>query len=713
MPNLSVLACERRGVLKSRMTNFEWRVRGVAIAALVFVLAACGGSSDDLAPAEPTPTPGPTATPTPESSPEPTDGLRGSIELEVGNADRCDPLDRRHCLLPFPSDTFTASDGGTDTGLHLNLAVASMITNDKGVQVATEHINRNDGWSPGAVMAFHVPGLDLVETDVPPLTDLARSLETNSPSVLLDADTGERIPHWVELDQNVASDDDRLVLVRPAISLATGHRHIFALRGMKNAAGETIAAGDAFRAYRDELRTNVPEMEERRDRYEMVFADLGNAGVARDDLYLAWDFTVASTRNLTERMLHIRDDAFAWLGDRVPSWHLESLEEPLDHRILRRIEGTFEVPHYMTNDAAPGAEFVYGEDGLPMRQGLYTAVFRCIVPRAAFAESGAAMPARPSLYGHGLLGSEREVSASNVRDMANEHNFVFCASRWLGMAEEDVGNAITLLGDISGINGHADRLQQGVLAQLFLGRLMIHPDGLGSDAAFQAMGTSVIDTNELYYDGNSQGAIMGAQLIAVAQDITKAVLGVPGMNYSLLLQRSVDWDVYRSLYEPAYPEPLEQALGLLIMQLQWDRGEGNGYAAHMTDNPLPGTPAHRVLLHVAFGDHQVAPASAEIAARTIGAVIHRPVVADGRLPDVEPGWGLETMIYPHDGSAIVFWDSGSPTPPTANLPPRLGEDPHGHPRNDVQVRHQKAAFLAPESRVIDICGANPCQIPPN
>ena len=33
------------------------------------------------------------------------------------------------------------------------------------------------------------------------------------------------------------------------------------------------------------------------------------------DLYLAWDFTVSSDENIAERMLQIRDDAFADLGD--------------------------------------------------------------------------------------------------------------------------------------------------------------------------------------------------------------------------------------------------------------------------------------------------------------------------------------------------------------------------------------------------------------
>ena len=259
------------------------------------------------------------------------------------------------------------------------------------------------------------------------------------------------------------------------------------------------------------------------------------------------------------------------------------------------------------------------------------------------------------------------------------------------------------------MNVHADRLQQGVLAYLFLGRLLIHADGLGSHVAFQALGDSIIDTQELYYDGNSQGGIMGGVTTAVAQDFTKAVLGVPGMNYSLLLQRSVDWDAYRAIYEPSYPDPLEASLGILIMQLLWDRGEANAYAAHMTDDPLPNTPVHKVLLHVAFGDHQVAPVSAEIEARTIGAKIHRPVVAEGRLPDETPAWDIAAIpAYPYAGSAIIFWDSGSPTPPTTNLPPRDGRDPHGDPRSNVDVRRQKSAFLSPESVLIDICGDDPC-----
>src|SRR6185369_9569695 len=124
-----------------------------------------------------------------------------------------------------------------------------------------------------------------------------------------------------------------------------------------------------------------------------------------------------------------------------------------------------------------GERLQYGADGLPEQNGSYTASFVCNIPNAVVSGE-TVVPARASVYGHGLLGNNTEVSAGNVRRMGNEHNFVFCATRWIGMSFEDVPNAVTILMDLSHFPTLADRLQQGVLNTLFLARLMIHPDGL-------------------------------------------------------------------------------------------------------------------------------------------------------------------------------------------------------------------------------------------
>ncbi|HEX5615155.1 MAG TPA: hypothetical protein VFZ83_08365 [Acidimicrobiia bacterium] len=645
--------------------------------------------------------------------------LVGDIVIDVDAPQRCDPLDARHCLLPFPSDTFTVEDPTTDTGRRVELARESMPVNADGVHADPTEWNRNDGFSPGQPASTYVPGLDVETTGIAGVTDIGASLADDAPIVVVDATTGERHPYWAELDASVESDDARVLYVRPAVNYPEGHRIVIALRDLRDAAGDPISTtNDVFRAYRDRLRTDVPEVEARRARYEAVFDVLAEHDVARDDtLFLAWDFTIASERNLSERLLHIRDDAFAALGDGAPTFRVEQVEDAPEEELARRIRGTFDVPLYLTDDGVPGSRFVTGADGLPERaspDAVLLASFVCTVPRAALAgPGGSAVAARPAVYGHGLLGSNDEVSAGNVRRMANEHNFVFCATPWIGMSEEDIGNAASILAEIGRFPTLADRAQQGILDALFLGRLMIHADGFVSDPAFQdANGSPVIDTRELFYDGNSQGGIMGGAATAVALDWTRAVLGVTGMNYSTLLQRSIDWRTYEAVYEPSYPDEIERGIGISLIQMLWDRAETNGYAHHLTDDPLPGTPAHDVLLHIAFADHQVSMHAAEVQARTMGAAIRCPALVDDRIPDVEAHWGLECASDDTTGSVLVYWDSGTPMVPTVNLPPTEGRDPHEDPRADGEARVQKSAFLASDGAFAEVCGTGPCTATP-
>jgi hypothetical protein len=223
----------------------------------------------------------------------------------------------------------------------------------------------------------------------------------------------------------------------------------------------------------------------------------------------------------------------------------------------------------------------------------------------------------------------------------------------------------------------------------------------------------VIDTTHLFFDGNSLGGIMGGMLTAVSPDIERAALGVPGMNFGLLLPRSVDFAQYEAVFEAGYPSDLDRTLILALIQMLWDRGEAGGYIQHLTKDPYPGTNAKPVLLHVALGDFQVSPLAAEVEARTIGARVHAPIAANGRLKEVTPMWDIEPIdSYPFDGSALVLWDSGSYDIPLADLPPRAGHDPHGDPRNDQEARQQKSDFLQVGGAVVDVCAGQPCTAPP-
>ncbi len=201
--------------------------------------------------------------------------------------------------------------------------------------------------------------------------------------------------------------------------------------------------------------------------------------------------------------------------------------------------------------------------------------------------------------------------------------------------------------------------------------------------------------------------------MAVAQDITRGVLGVPGMNYSLLLTRSTDFATYSAFLYPKYTNELTRPLLLSLIQMLWDRSDPNGYAHHITSDPLPNTPAHKVLLHLAFGDHQVSNVATEVEARTLGLYIHQPAIAGGRHSDVNPYFGIPAIPSdPFDGSALIVWDSGAAQPPITNVAPSVGADPHSDPRNSVNGRNQKSEFLKQTGgAVVDVCSGLPCVAP--
>ena len=648
-------------------------------------------------------------------------------EVDVTNADRCDWLDPGRCLFPFPNDRFTVADPGTDTGKRVNFALASMPTSYSGKHVDPTELNRNDGFSPGAKIITRVDGIDLATTGAVLITKIARSLEPDAPIVLIDAATGEHRLLWTEMDPFAPG----LVIMRVGKNLENGHRYIVAMRRIKNAAGDTLPAQRAFQLYRDRIPTFLPAVEARRSKMEAIFSELERAGVARNDLFLAWDFTVISKRNMSERMLKMRDETFASLGNAAPTFTVtrnDTYTSDINGNPsaqFRRVEGTFQVPLYMTGAGAPGSRLRQGPDGLPERNPSqdYTATYRCTIPAA----TTAANPARIVLYGHGLLGDEGEVGARNIRDITTAYNFVYCATKWAGMSEDDMSNVYSILENLSLFPSLPDRLHQGFLDFLVLGRAMKHPLGFASNAAFQdAEGHPIIDTSELFYDGNSQGAISGGGLAAYAQDYTRAVLGVTGMNYSTLLRRSVDFDTFFLFLSATYPDAYETGLNMALLQMLWDRVEANGNATHVTADTYPDTPPKKILLHVAFGDHQVANVSAEVEARSMGARIHQPALAPGRhFDELLPGdptnkayFGIDPLpAGPYDGSAIVVFDSGTPTPPTGILPPRgptdsppgpYGEDPHETPRRDPNAQLQKSEFMKSGGTVIDTCGGAPC-----
>ncbi len=650
------------------------------------------------------------ATPEPGGAANPHGGPPGQIR-KLPAPGHCDPIDTTQCLTPFPDDFFTVADPTSPTGRRVHFPADVMPVNSSGVSVDPTDWNRNDGFSPGSEIIVNVPGVNLAKTGAAPLTDVARSLAPDAPIVLLDTTTRQRVPYWAELDTWNHDQATRAVVIRPARNFGEADHIVVALRNMRVASGNVIAASPAFQVFRDHRPSFDPAVFTRRQAMDQVFAQLEGAGVRRQSLYLAWDFTVASQQGLSGRMLHMRDDAYAALGSGVPAFQVTTSDENPNPNVARRVQGTFDVPLYLTNDGAPGGRMVLDAKGLPIRTGTFHAAFRCLVPASA-AAGGTAHPGRGVVYGHGLLGSTSEIEG--FAPFINQYDIVLCATPEIGMASDDVLNVARVIANFSNFGSIPDRLQQGMLNMQFLARLLKDPRGFGNDPAFRfgAPSASAIVPNEVFYNGNSQGGIFGGSATAISKEWTRAVLGVPGMNYSELLPRSVDFDRFLPLLSASYPDDRLHTLIVAMNQMLWDRGEPDGYAQHIISNPYPGTPNHQVLMIEAFGDHQVANISTETEARTIGAFVRQPAIAPGRSNDVTPMWGIPAVpSSPFGGSVLQLWDFGTPAPPVESLPPespQYGSDPHGAARNVAAVRDEVSLFLQVNGAFVDECGADPC-----
>lgn len=575
----------------------------------------------------------------------------------VGGDGTCDDLDPAHCLLPWPNDRFTVPDPSTETGLRLAIPAEGTPENVDGVPVDVTDQNRADGFSPASTILTYVAEVDLEASGVAPSTDIGASLDDDAPITLTDLTTGERWPYWAELDAP-APEGEQLLMVHPAVALTEAHRYEVAIDHLVQADGTPVAE--------DAVRT--------------------------------WSFTVASADSLSGRLRSMIEA----IGDDVPAFEVTSVSgaDPVV------VEGTYEIPNFLDNDGSPGGRFALGDDGLPQVNADHPtaeAPFTCIL--------GSEADAGTVIYGHGLLGSREEVLS--LADITSLAGLNACATDWIGMATEDLGTVTSILQDVSGFPAQADRLQQGQMAFSLLGRLANDPAGFAGDTAFQTrLGESLLSEAGAVFVGNSQGGVLGGAVSAVTDEWDRAVLGVPGIGYNLLLPRSSDWPQFQAVFDPAYPDPIDRVITLELIQLLWDRGENSAYAQHLTTDPYDGVPAKTVLLVEAFGDHQVANVSTAVLARTIGAAVMDPALEPGRSEDVEPFWGIAVLDgFPATSSVLSVWDYGTPASPTVNLPPtdpEYGQDPHGAGSSEPGVLTQALTFLT-SGEVIDVCRGAPCR----
>jgi len=649
----------------------------ITAALLLFVGLLCASCSDDAA-----------------SEALPTAGPGGHGQAGLWPHLDCDSLVPEICAYPFPNNVYTEPDESTPTGRRVSLYAQTIPQKQGGEPVDPSPWSQSDGFSAGVAVLAYLPGATL--EGLPHPDDIDRSLEDDCPTVLLDAETGERVPHFAELDMANAADEMRALLLRPVERLNDATRYIAALRGVQSADG-AIAPSPSFRALRDGTAAGADwSVDDRRELYADIFARLSDAGVGRADLQLAWDFHTASLDNNTGWLLHMRDEALELSGEDGPPYRIDVVDESFrPEHIAYRIEGVMTVPLYL-DEPTPGAALLFGDDGLPEPnpdEPTYEVPFELIIPHSALTE-----PARLLQHGHGLLGSRTQVEASHFASWMNEHNYAMFAVDLEGMCGD--GDDTHILDSVSTGRYHLlarmyDRMHQGQLNYLLAMRMMSR--GMASDPTYGPL----LDGEHRYYQGISQGGIAGGVYLALSTDVERGMLGVPGQSYNLLLNRSVDFRPFFLFLAMSAPKGADQQILLSLAQMLWDRVEPSGYTQHVTGDPLPGTPTKQVLIRSAIGDHQVTTLGAHVMARAMNAQ-H----LDNGLRSV---WGLDHVAAPTADAVYVEYDFGLPPEPSCNVPMDVCDDPHGHVARLDEARQQLDHFFR-HGEVLDFC-SGPCSFP--
>jgi len=652
-------------------------------AVVLAALIGCGGNDDD-----------PATSPTVGDS-SPTTTLPAAPRER---ATSCDPLDPGLCASPWPSSYYQVPSEGSESGWAFSFANDSLPETAEGIQITEAVLNHTDGFSTMTPLLIDLGPVDLSGTInvLDPSTYAAADART----VIVNTTTGERVPHFVEIDQVGNDDDERVFFLRPIVPLDHATHYVVGIRGLKRPDGTDIEPSDHFLALRDGVEPgdadDAADLPWRRAQFDAdVFPALEAAGFPRSELLVAWDFHTVSVQGSLGDMLSIREQALSWWSTSDQSYVIESVEEEdcsvAGATVFRTIRGSFTGPLFTVDDA-PATRLSRDASGLPTISGTTDVHFLARVPCSVAQAPGG----RLVQYGHGLLGNRDETKTGWLTAQAQADGYVLYGQDWTGMADEDRFPILDMVGgDVNDFPMVPERTMQG-LAQKLIG-LRFARDVLSADAALQLPdGTPLVDgALAPGYYGNSQGGILGAAYMALSQDIERGVLGVAGMPYSLLLARSFDFDLFLLAMQQTFRDDRDIALILAVMQNAWDAGEAGGYAHFMTDTPLPDTPSHQVLIQVGIGDAQVTTLGAHLMARAYGA----PSLA----PAVRPIWGVEEAQGPIEGSALVEWyyPDGS-LEPEENIPPEKSGDTHECPRRERAAQEQIRVFFE-TGRVEQFC----------
>ena len=303
-------------------------------------------------------------------------------------------------------------------------------------------------------------------------------------------------------------------------------------------------------------------------------------------------------------------------------------------------------------------------------------------------------PARLLQYAHGFFGDRTEADDFPAQ-LADEEGFVVVAADWWGMSGPDRSILIgDLANDPAKVLRFTDRVHQGMANFLTLARAAKGP--IAELPELQVGGAPAYDASTIYFYGISMGHILGGTYVALSPDVHRAVLGVGGADWSLMMFRARPFSLFLALVETMNSDKLDQQKFAAMIQTTFDRIDPLSYAPYVLKEQLPGGPTdRRVLMQVGIGDSEVPNLATYFHARNVGI----PVLTEAS-PFVPIG--LETVAPPADGSALTIYDFGFTAEVNA-VAATEGNLVHDSVRRTQASKTQVSSFLRPSGTIVNAC----------
>lgn len=612
--------------------------------------------------------------------------------------DGCNPVAWEHdCVFPYPSDVFLENGAVGLTG------EAQFKVRDQPVDFFAA--SPTDGFSvhPGIVArirgGFDDTGLIFHDGDID------ATLAPGSTTVLLDAASGQPIPHFAEAFKGNQDPNLSYLGIRPLVRLEPSHRYIVAIQTLRSKQGDELHPPAGFGAIKAGSQVRHPALRALQTRYDAdIFEPLEAFGVAREELYLAWDFTVRSETDLTADVLSVRTQTLAHLDANGPNLKVSSVhtgdEIPPAARpyLSRVVRGTITVPLFVSTPDA-GATLTRDASARPVAAATAEVPFVATIPNSVMDQADTAGPARVIQFGHGIFGERDEIVSEVQAEFADQKRFVLVAVDWWGMSRADRDVVVAnIVQAPDAIYSFTQRLVQAMANQLVLTRAI--RTALDAQDAFRVDNLPLVDRDSVFFMGISMGHILGGVYAALASDISRFVLHVGGGSFGFIQTRSEAFQALEIILRGVFGPEQGQRL-TAVSSTFFDAIDPIAWAPFVRAAPLAGSPAKDVLMHAGVGDVAVPNLATHLHARALGLPLLEPAVREI--------YGLQPVATAT--SAFMEVDFGIGDPTRYWMAPEAANPVHDSTRRVPAVRDQIDAFMRNDGQVVQPCGG-PCTASP-